>query len=458
MHRWERLFSKELTEPNPVFALDVPKTAVAHDGEVDVSSISDLKAWQDLVFGCTHCKFKFESLEILFKHLRNDVPKKRGAASWQIKCPDCWKLMSRPQFLNHAREHHPSLMFTCVYCSKTYQNLGVLLKHYVEHHEDFNDVFFCLCCGLYFTSLQSLKFHKDKEHDRKPKKVPERILNRRESILISPKAKGPPKPRGREKGVTNSLLMCRRENLKRLAEYKRRSAEDRSMSSKNSDNEDENDENQSSGGRSFETRSEPSERGSDNASESGNFEEFIEPSRTLSGALSMIDPCDPLKLDPLEPHENESKPDLTTMNVDHQNSYDTERKFLSPSYFSKPCPKSKKSENVPDNHQTTPENSSEEKSVRASKPCPLSKKPKLNPPSSHEKSNETDSKTEKYHRIIVHKLQDLKKENDILDFDCRQGKYFVKLTDGTWMSFLEHSKLMKKVTRTKTRERRMSLQ
>lgn len=153
------MFKKELKQPHLALPkLDVPESEVASDGEV---SLPDAKCWKDLMFSCTHCKVKYESLDNLLKHFRADVPLKGGWKLRHIKCPDCWGLFLRPQFLNHVQQHHSNLMYSCITCSKVFHNLAWLLKHYVEHHPDNSqaDIYFCVHCGIYFTNFEKLKLH-----------------------------------------------------------------------------------------------------------------------------------------------------------------------------------------------------------------------------------------------------------------------------------------------------------
>jgi hypothetical protein len=183
-------FKQELERHKDSFEkLDVPAEQIAVDGEV--LSMKDEKRWTDLVYGCTHCKMKYESFDNLLKHLRDDVPF-RGPKSWIIKCPVCWKNFNRPEYLNHAFEHHPHLKFTCLACPKIFQNCAFLLKHYADHHPYTLDTLqFCVYCGLYFSPAK-LREHKKHEHCPQPEKF-KRIMVRRQSV-VSPKKRG--RPRG----------------------------------------------------------------------------------------------------------------------------------------------------------------------------------------------------------------------------------------------------------------------
>lgn len=75
--------------------------------------------------------------------------------------------------MNHMREHHGHLPFTCIACSKVFKNMTYLLKHYIDVHpktEDF--VKFCVQCGEYFSDIPSLRLHKLSHNKNSRKRVP----------------------------------------------------------------------------------------------------------------------------------------------------------------------------------------------------------------------------------------------------------------------------------------------
>ena len=194
---------------------------VASDGEVNSKALPGAKTWHDFVYGCSHCELKFETLNMLLSHFRNDV-QASSMKSYEIKCPECWGVFFRPQYINHALKHHPNLMFTCIVCSKIFQNSVALLKHYHDQHGESSqtDVCFCIQCGLYFSNVRSLKAHKIKEHKMKvPAEVSETRVLRKSAKIKKTSLR---KTRGRPKGSTKNLLICRRDSLKRLAEYQMR--------------------------------------------------------------------------------------------------------------------------------------------------------------------------------------------------------------------------------------------
>lgn len=50
--------------------MDVDGSLVAADGEV---MLPGAKRWCDYAYCCTHCKIKYESLDMILKHLRGEL-------------------------------------------------------------------------------------------------------------------------------------------------------------------------------------------------------------------------------------------------------------------------------------------------------------------------------------------------------------------------------------------------
>lgn len=396
------MFSKELENPQKSVKLDVPESAIAHDGEVDIKALNNAKTWQDLVFGCTHCKFKYESLDTLFKHMTSDVQKGQRGNKWLIKCPDCWKVFTRPSYLNHAQKHHTNLMFTCICCSKIYQSMGVLLKHYVDHHSDSpHSVFFCVTCGMYFSNLMALKYHKVKEHNGLYKKhLTVRNLNKNTPKSLRRKP-------GRPIGLTKKMLELRQVNSRRFREMSKDSGLDDSRKSERNKQK-ENDENKSQKSPNPSKSSEKSsETSSKSESDSGNSydaeKRFHSPSKFVNR------PCPRSR----KPENIQAK---STSEANGKESYQ------------KPCPKSRKElPNIQDKQQKT-------EAPRKIKPCPLSKKPKDFKPL---ENNEFPLK------FTQTQLKDLVKNKVIADFNKVDDNICVQRIDNgawTWLNSSEELK------------------
>jgi hypothetical protein len=157
--------------------ITIAKSKLAANGEVPkewLEQFKDFKTWDDLSFTCAqHCKEEFNNLNALLWHNEKFVAVKNRS----IKCKICNKKFSGSKFflcsyLNHmARLHFEYIKFCCVVCSKVFQNMPHLARHYHDLHPERDLMMFpCLECGLYCQSTTHLVSHK-KSHEKSDEEI-----------------------------------------------------------------------------------------------------------------------------------------------------------------------------------------------------------------------------------------------------------------------------------------------
>lgn len=139
----------------------LPKGEVPKDW---LENFRDFKTWDDLKYSCRkHCGEVFKSLNALLLHQESLPARERF-----ICCDFCDKLFGGYSakyyvcsYINHvSKSHYEYIKFCCVLCSKVFQNMPYLVKHYQENHADEDLTMFpCLECGLYCQSVFHLKSH-----------------------------------------------------------------------------------------------------------------------------------------------------------------------------------------------------------------------------------------------------------------------------------------------------------
>lgn len=141
-------------------------------GEVPSSyleTFEDFTTWHRMSYTCGgHCESKFDNLNDFLLHTDEHVRKKKRSISCFL-CDD--RTFQGASFLttylNHmSRRHYKYIKFCCVVCSRVYQSMPLLSKHYQNCHPNCRLTLFpCLDCGLYCQSIYHLKKHKF-QHDK----------------------------------------------------------------------------------------------------------------------------------------------------------------------------------------------------------------------------------------------------------------------------------------------------
>ncbi|CRK92399.1 CLUMA_CG005961, isoform A [Clunio marinus] len=140
--------------------ITVPKEYVSLRGEISAEWLKEYHVvnWIDFSFKCQHCDLTIKSLNLYWKHLKdNEVEKIK------IKCceEDCNKQYSAlNSYINHAiKIHHECLAYSCFICGRIYYSIGFLIQHYADEHPTVRDIYPCIECGYYAQSFTQLKSH-----------------------------------------------------------------------------------------------------------------------------------------------------------------------------------------------------------------------------------------------------------------------------------------------------------
>ena len=111
-------------------------------------------------FPCDKCDYRGTCRKVLKEHIKT---KHEGVT---FPCSECPFVSASTTTRNmHTRTKHRGLKFECSVCDKEFANPGSLRKHKLYTHEGIR--YNCNTCEYSGSTLQMLKFHRNKAHQNK---------------------------------------------------------------------------------------------------------------------------------------------------------------------------------------------------------------------------------------------------------------------------------------------------
>jgi C2H2 type zinc-finger (2 copies) len=172
MEEIDKIFSSRTQQEKTYVKIKVAEWKLLMGGEVPpewLKTFKDFRSWHDFKLNCAHCDDQtFQGLYSLLSHIRDS---RLTETKTRIPCFICNKsylstTAGLSAYVNHSvKQHYEFIRFCCIICSKVFQNMPLLSRHYQQEHSHENlAIFPCYDCGQYFQSLKKLDHHVQSAH------------------------------------------------------------------------------------------------------------------------------------------------------------------------------------------------------------------------------------------------------------------------------------------------------